>query len=79
MVVVDKLTKVAHFIPVKSTHKETNIIDIYMKEIVRLHGIPKEIVSYRDPKFTSIFCKGLLKGFGKNMNLRKTYHPQIDG
>jgi hypothetical protein len=44
MVVVDKLTKVAHFIPVKMTHKETNIAEIYMKEIARLHGVPKEIV-----------------------------------
>ena len=44
MVVVDKFTKDAHFIPVNSTHKKTNIADIYMKEIARLHGIPKEIV-----------------------------------
>ena len=72
---VDKLTKVAHFIPVKSTHKETNIIDIYMKEIVRLHGIPKEIVLDRDPKFTSNLWKGLFKGFGTNLNLSTTYHP----
>jgi hypothetical protein len=53
MVVVDKLTKAANFIPVKITHKATNIIDIYMREIARLHDIPKTIVSDRDPKFTS--------------------------
>jgi hypothetical protein len=64
MVVVDKLTKVAHFIHVKTTHKETNIVEIYMKEVVRLHGVPKAIVSDRDPKFTSNFWKGLFKGFG---------------
>jgi hypothetical protein len=59
LVVVDKLTKVAHFILVKITHKKNNIVDIYMREIVRLHGIPKTIVFDRDPKFTSKFWKGL--------------------
>ena len=43
MVVVDKLTKVPHFISVKKTHKETSIADIYMKEVAKLHGIPKAI------------------------------------
>jgi hypothetical protein len=62
MVVVDKLTKVAHFIPVKLTHRVTNIVDIYMREITQLHGIPKTIVSNRDPNFTSKFWKGLFKG-----------------
>jgi hypothetical protein len=79
MVVVDKLTKVAHFIPVKMTHKATNIAEIYMKEIARLHGIPKEIVSDRDSKFTSNFWRGLFKGFGTNLNFSTTYHPQSDG
>jgi hypothetical protein len=56
MVVVDKLTKVAHFILVKLTHKETNITEIYMREISRLvHGMFKEIVSDKDPKFASNF------------------------
>jgi hypothetical protein len=44
MVVVDKLTKVAHFILVNVTHKTTNIVENYMREIARLHGVPKEIV-----------------------------------
>ncbi len=55
MVVVDKLTKAAHFLPVKSTHKAANIAEIYMKEIARLHGVPKAIVSDRNSKFTSNF------------------------
>jgi hypothetical protein len=79
MVVVDKLTKVAHFIPVKLTHKETNIADVYMSEIAQLHGIPKTIVSDRDPKFTSNFWKGLFNGFGTNLNFSTTYHPKLDG
>jgi hypothetical protein len=55
MVVVDKLSKATHFIPLKTTHKATNVVDIFMREISRLHGIPKTIVSDRDPKFTSKF------------------------
>jgi hypothetical protein len=73
MVAVDKLTKEAHFIPVKTTHKETNIVDIYMKEVSMLHGVPKEIVSDRDSKFTSNFWKYLFKVFGTNLNISKTY------
>jgi hypothetical protein len=52
MVVVEKLTKDAHFVLVKSTYKTTNIVDIYMREITKLHGVPKTIVSDRGPKFT---------------------------
>jgi hypothetical protein len=48
-----------------------------MRKITRLHGIPKEIVSNRDTKFTSIFWKGLFKGFGKDMNFGTSYHPVI--
>jgi hypothetical protein len=79
MAVVDKLTKAAHFIPVKLTHKAANIDDVYMKEIARLHGIPKTIVSDRDPKFTSNFWNGLFNGFGTNLNFSTTYHPESDG
>jgi transposase InsO family protein len=79
MVVVDKLTKAAHFIFVKKTPNTTNIVDIYLKEVARLHGIPKAIVSDRDSKFTSNFWKGLFKGLGTNLNFSTTYHPESDG
>ena len=52
MVVVDKLNKETHFIPVKTTHKDANIAEIFMKQIFHLHGIPKVIISDRDSKFT---------------------------
>jgi len=55
MVVMDKITKDNHFIPVKLTKKESNIVDIYMREISSLHVVHKEIVSNRDPRFTSNF------------------------
>jgi hypothetical protein len=79
MVVVEKLTKAAHFIPVKVTHKAPNIPYIYMREIARLHGVTKEIVSDQDPKFTSNFWTGLFKGFGTNLNFNTTNHPDSDG
>jgi hypothetical protein len=79
MVVVDKLMKAAHFIIVKSAHKTTDIAEIYMREIAKLHGVPKTIVSDRDSKFTSNFWKGLFKGFGTSLNFSTTYHPEPDG
>ena len=63
MVVVDKITKAAHFIPLKTTHRATDVVDISLKEVARLHGIPKTIMSDRDPKFTLNFWRGLFKGF----------------
>jgi len=72
MVVVDKLTKSSHFIPMKVTHKETNVVDIYMREVACFHGIPKTIVFDKDPNFTSKFWKGLFEGFGMNLNFRTT-------
>jgi len=60
MVVVDKLRKASHFIPIKSTCKKTYITNIFMKEIFRLQGIPKKIISNKDAKFTSNFWKSCL-------------------
>ena len=79
MVVVDKLTKAAYFVLVKMTHIATNIVEIYMREIIRLHGIPKTIVLDRDTKFTSNFWRGLFKGFGTNLKFRTSYHPHSYG
>jgi hypothetical protein len=74
MVVVDKLTKDEHFILVKTTHKETNIAEIYMKFFYMIHGMPKVIVSDKYPNFTSNFWKVFSKGFGTNSNLSTIYH-----
>jgi hypothetical protein len=79
MVVIDKLRKYAHFIPVKSTYKAINIAEIFMKEIFRLHGIPKMVISDRDVKFTSNFWKELFAGLDTNLNFSTSYHPQTDG
>jgi IS30 family transposase len=79
MVVVEKFTKAAHFVLVKTMHKMANIAEIFMKEIARLHGISRTIVSDRDTHFTSNFWRGLFKGFGTNLKFITTYHPQTDG
>jgi hypothetical protein len=79
MVVVDKLTNTTHFIHVKTTNMIENVVEIYIKEVVRIHGVPKETVSDREPNFTSNFRKCLLKGCGKNINLSTTYHLELDG
>ena len=68
MVVVDKLTKVVHFIPVKSMHKTDDIAKIFMKEIFKLHGFPKAIISDRDTKFTSNFSKTMFAYLGTKLN-----------
>ena len=60
MVVVDKLTKEVHFIPVKSTYETGDIAKIFMKEIFKLHGLPKEIISDRDVSSLPIFGRGCL-------------------
>ena len=79
MVVVEKLSKATHFIPVKSTYKAINIVDIFMKEIFRLHSVAKVIISDRDVKFTGNFWKDLFKSLGTQLNFSTVYHPQTDG
>jgi hypothetical protein len=65
-VIIDRLTKVAHFITVKTTFGGAALARIYLKEIVRLHGIPRKIVSDRGTQFTSKFWKGLQQAMGTN-------------
>ena len=75
MVVVDKLTKVAHFILVKSMHKTGDIVKMFMKDIFKLHGFPKAIVSDRDVKFTSNFWNGLFAELGTKVDFNTAHHP----
>ena len=63
-VVIDRLTKVAHFIPMKTTNSASDLVPLYIKEVVRLHGVPKSIVSDRDSNFVSNFWKSLHSAFG---------------
>ena len=63
-VIVDRMTKSAHFLPVKMMDPMKKLAKLYLKEIMRLHGVPISIVSDRDARFTSMFWKELQAGFG---------------
>nr|CAH67940.1 H0211F06-OSIGBa0153M17.12 [Oryza sativa] len=78
-VVVDRLTKVAHFIPVKTTYTGNKLAELYMARVVCLHGIPKKIVSDRGSQFTSKFWQKLQVEMGTRLNFSTAYHPQTDG
>jgi hypothetical protein len=78
-VVVDRLTKVAHFIPVKTTYTSARLAKIYMNRVVCLHGVPKSIVSDRGTQFTSHFWRQLHEFLGTRLEFSTTFHPQIDG
>jgi hypothetical protein len=78
-VIVDRLTKVAHFIPVKTTYSGAQLAELYMSRIVCLHGVPKRIVSDRGIQFTSRFWKRLHESMDTKLNFSSAYHPQTDG
>ena len=74
MVIVDRLTKVAHFIRVKSTFSASDVAQVFIRDVIRLHGVPKKIMSNRDAKFTSKFWKDLFVGLDTNLDFNTTYH-----
>ena len=77
--IVDKLTKSAHFISVRMDYSMDRLAELYVEEIVRLHGVPLSIVSDRDPCFTSRFWKELQSALGTKLKFSISFHPQIDG
>jgi len=79
LVVVDRLSKYGHFIPLKHLYSTKSVVDIFVKEVVRLHGTPTSIVSDRDPLFMSLFRKELFTLQGTNLNMSTAYHPESDG
>ena len=78
-VIVDRLTKSAHFIPIKMTHSLEQLAELYVREVVRLHGVPKAIISDRDARFTSKFWKSVQQAMGTKLNFSTAFHPQTDG
>jgi transposase InsO family protein len=78
-VIVDHLTKTAHFLPVKADYRPPQYAEKYIAEIVRLHVIPKTIVSDRGSQFTAHFWEYLYKGLGTSLIRSTAYHPQTDG
>ncbi|GJZ87785.1 putative reverse transcriptase domain-containing protein [Tanacetum coccineum] len=78
-VIVDRLTKSAHFIPMNEKYKMEKLTRLYLKEIVCRHGVPVSIISDRDPRFTSRFWRSLQKSLGTNLDMSIAYHPETDG
>jgi hypothetical protein len=78
-VIMDRLTKVAHFIPIKTTYTGLQLAELYMARIVCLHGVPKRVVSNKGTQFPSNFWGRLHETMDTHLNFSSTYHPQIDG
>ncbi|GJR32070.1 putative reverse transcriptase domain-containing protein [Tanacetum coccineum] len=78
-VIVDRLTKSAHFLPMKETDSMEKLTRQYLKEVVSRHGVPVSIISDRDSKFTSHFWQLLNKALGTQLDMSTAYHLQTDG
>ncbi|KAA3460469.1 DNA/RNA polymerases superfamily protein [Gossypium australe] len=77
--IVDRLTKSAHFIPVRVDYSLQRLAKLYVTDIVRLHGVPVSIISDRDPRFTSRFWRALHQALGTRLDFSTAFHPQTDG
>ncbi|KAK1422572.1 hypothetical protein QVD17_17855 [Tagetes erecta] len=78
-VVVDRLTKSAHFIPIRESYSSERMAEVYVSEIVSSHGVPVSIVSDRDTRFTSRFWRKFQEEMGTKLLISTAYHPQTDG
>ena len=78
-VIVDWLMKSAHFLAMRMTFSLERFYRLYIREIVRLHGVPVSIVSDRDPKFTVNFWKSFQKAMDTRLTMSTAFHPQTDG
>ncbi|KAB2070143.1 hypothetical protein ERO13_A08G126250v2 [Gossypium hirsutum] len=78
-VVIDRLKKLAHFIPVRTDFSFDKLDELYISEVVRLHGVPISIISNRDPRFTLRFWKKLQDALGTKLHFSTSFHPQTAG
>ncbi|KAD6794687.1 hypothetical protein E3N88_05583 [Mikania micrantha] len=78
-VIVDRLTKSAHFLPIREDYSMDRLAKLYINEIVMRHGVPISIISDRDSRFMSRFWQTLQHALGTQINMSTAYHPQTDG
>ena len=78
-VIVDRLTKSSHFLPTRVNYGSDKLAQLYVNEIIKLHGAPVSIISDRDLKFTSRFWPSLQRAMGTSLKFSTTFHPQTDG
>nr|GEX17501.1 reverse transcriptase domain-containing protein [Tanacetum cinerariifolium] len=78
-VIVDRLTKSAHFLPMREDDSMDKLTKLYLKEVVTRHRIPVSIISNRDPRFASNFWRAFQKVLGTRLDMSITYHPKTDG
>ena len=78
-VVVDRLTKFSHFYAIPTEYNAVWVVDLFFKEVFRLHGLPKNIVSDRDSRFIGTFWRELFRLVGTELTPSTNYHPQTDG
>lgn len=79
LVTIDTLTKVSHFSPVCTTYTARNVTQVFLRDIVRLHVIPRKIISNQDSLFTLSFWRELQSALGTRLNFSTAYHPETDG
>lgn len=79
LVVVDRLSKYSHFIALSHPYTAQDVINLYMDNVFKLHGLPKVIVTDRDPIFTSSIWQALFKSLKVELHLSSAYHPQTNG
>ena len=79
LTVTDRLTKMIHFIPTRVESDAVETAHLFLREVVRLHGLPREIVSDRDPRFTGEMWREMCRCLGIRQALSTAYHPRTDG
>nr|GEU73980.1 retrotransposable element Tf2 [Tanacetum cinerariifolium] len=77
-VIIDRLTKSAHFLPMRENDPMEKLMKLYMKEVVTRHGVPVFIISDRNGRFTSLFWQALHKALGTRLDMSTAYHPETD-